>query len=81
MFVGMIGRRPAARKRRSRAYIRGTEMQENNNPRRTHRVLILAVVLYDMATQFCSGRAILANRHDKSNAFVAPENGFGPLTI
>ena len=31
--------------------------------------MILACVLYAVATQFCSGSAIIANRHAKNNVF------------
>ena len=34
-----------------------------------------------MATHFCSGSAILANRHDKNSVILASENGCGALTM
>ena len=44
-------------------------------------LLILARVSQTVATPFCSGSAIIANRQYKHNAFQTPEKGCGPLTM
>ena len=56
-------------------------MQISKNPDSEHHFAILARLLYAIATNSCSGVAILKHRHYKSNTFLIPEDERAPVTM
>ena len=51
------------------------------NPDAEHVLTIRARLLYAIATNSCSGAAILKRRHYKTNTFLIPEDERAPATM